>query len=119
MHHTTVALKLQHFQYNLKKFFFGAFSAQYFLCFLGQVTVAKGWGGKPLLLSMALLHVGAGCRARGQQCLPHPLSALPFLCGAPEGLQWGGGGGQGTCACVGAMAQGAAELVPEVDGSLQ
>ena len=23
---------------------------------------------------MALLHVGAGCRARGQQCLPHPLS---------------------------------------------
>ena len=36
------ALKLQQFRYNLKKIFF---SAQYFLCFLGQLTVPPPQGG--------------------------------------------------------------------------
>ena len=38
-----------------------------------------GGGGKRLLLSMTLMHMGAGCRVRAQLCLPHPLSALPVL----------------------------------------
>ena len=42
-HYTMVALKLQQFQENLKKIFFGPFGAQYFLCFFVNVT-ARGWG---------------------------------------------------------------------------
>ena len=47
-----VALKLQQFQYTLKKIFLGRLCAQHSVCFLGQVMppppppggVFKGWG---------------------------------------------------------------------------
>ena len=51
----------------------------------GAGVARGGGGGKRLLLSMVLMHTGAGCRVRGQLCLPHPISALPVLRGAPEG----------------------------------
>ena len=51
LHHTLVALKLQQFQYVLRKIFFGAW---YFLCFFVKVTIPpragglqRGGGGSP------------------------------------------------------------------------
>ena len=57
-----VALKLQQFQYDLKKSFLRRLV---FPMLLGQSELGGGEGDKRLLLSMTLLHMGAGYRGGG------------------------------------------------------
>ena len=93
-----VALKMQQVQYNLKKNFLRRLWRLVIPMLFGGSDgsprrggggLQEGGGDKHLLLSMTLLHMGAGCRVRGQLCLPLPLSALPVPCKGGGGISKG------------------------------
>ena len=81
-----IALKLQQFQYKQKKKFLWRFRHLVFPTLFGpsdgSVPQGEGelqdGGDKRLLLSTALMHMGAGCRVRVSSAFPTPFWPSPF-----------------------------------------